>query len=104
MNENNTTIKARGSALIPLLVFVAVYLGAGIVLNAMGVDMAFYQFPSPVAAMIGVVVAFIMFKGTMNEKFAIFAKGCGHEDILTMCFIYLFAAAFSGVASAMGGG
>lgn len=103
MNENSTTIKARGSALIPLLVFVAVYLGAGIVLNAMGVDMAFYQFPSPVAAMIGVVVAFIMFKGTMNEKFAIFAKGCGHEDILTMCFIYLFAGAFSGVASAMGG-
>lgn len=83
--------------------FIVVYLGAGIMLNAMGVEMAFYQFPSPVAALIGIVVAFIMFKGSIDEKFTIFAKGCGNENILTMCFIYLFAGAFATVAKAMGG-
>ena len=103
MNENTSTKKARGSALLPFAVFIVVYLGAGIILDAMGVDMAFYQFPSPVAALIGIVVAFIMFKGTMDEKFSIFAKGCGNENILTMCFIYLFAGAFATVAKAMGG-
>lgn len=105
MNESNNETKkiARGSALIPFAVFIVVYLGAGIILDAKGVEMAFYQFPSPVAALIGVVVAFIMFKGTMDEKFSIFAKGCGNENILTMCFIYLFAGAFASVAGAMGG-
>ena len=55
MSENNMTKKARGSALIPFLVFIVVYLGAGIILEAMGMDMAFYQFPSPVAALIGII-------------------------------------------------
>ena len=103
MSENSTSKKARGSALIPFLVFIAVYLGAGIILDAAGVEMAFYQFPSPVAALIGIIVAFIIFKGSIDEKFTIFARGCGNENILTMCFIYLFAGAFATVANSMGG-
>lgn len=105
MNEGNNETKkiARGSALIPFAIFIVVYLGAGIILDAKGVELAFYQFPSPVAALIGVAVAFAMFKGTMDEKFSIFAKGCGNENILTMCFIYLFAGAFASVAKSMGG-
>lgn len=102
MSENGKT-KASGTALIPLLVFILIYLGAGIILDMQGVEMAFYQFPSPVAILIGVIVAFIMFKGTMDEKFSMFAKGCGNENVLTMCFIYLFAGAFATVAKSMGG-
>lgn len=93
----------KGLALLPLLVFIGIYLGAGIVLDIQGMDMAFYQFPSPVAILIGVVVAFIIFKGTIEEKFSMFVKGCGHENVLTMCFIYLFAGAFATVAKNMGG-
>ena len=84
MSDNKPAVKSNGLALLPFLVFIIVYLGAGIMLNAMGVEMAFYQFPSPVAALIGIVVAFAMFKGSMDEKFSIFAKGCGNENILTM--------------------
>ena len=36
-------------------------------------------------------------------NFAIFAKGAGNEDILTMLMIFLLAGAFSTVARAMGG-
>ena len=93
----------KGLALLPLLVFIGIYLGAGLVLDMQGMDMAFYQFPSPVAILIGVVVAFIIFKGTIEEKFSMFVKGCGHENVLTMCFIYLFAGAFATVAKNMGG-
>ena len=95
--------KANGKALIPLGVFVVVYLTTGIVLEIQGVDMAFYQLPTPVAAVAGIIVAFLLFKGTINEKLTIFFKGCGHEDIMTMCFIFLFAGAFTTVSSAMGG-
>ncbi len=103
MQKNNQTPKANGLALIPFLVFVAVYLGAGILLQAQGVEMAFYQFPSPVALTIGVVLAFMMFKGGIDKNFKDFAKGCGNENIITMLIIYLLAGAFAGVAGAMGG-
>lgn len=103
MDNNKNTTNARGSALIPFLVFILIYLGAGIILQAQGVEMAFYQFPAPVAILIAVVVAFVMFKGKTDDKLADFIKGCGDENILTMCFIYLFAGAFASVASAMGG-
>ena len=60
--------KISGKAFLPFGVFVGVYLITGIVLNAKGVEMAFYQLPTPVAAVIGVITAFILFKGTINEK------------------------------------
>ena len=65
--------KGNGFALIPLLIFIVIYLGAGIILQAQGVDMAFYQFPSPVALVIALLVAFVMFKGTVEENFTDFA-------------------------------
>lgn len=95
--------KPSGKALIPFLVFIVIYLGSGIILQSKGVAMAFYQFPAPVAVFIGVITAFIMFKGTIEEKFMTFVRGCGNEDIIIMCTIYLLAGAFAGVSKAMGG-
>ena len=95
--------KGSGVALIPFLLFIVIYLGAGIILQSQGVDMAFYQFPSVVAIFIAVLVAFCIGKGTIDEKFAVFAKGAGEENILIMLMIYILAGAFSTVAGAMGG-
>lgn len=100
--ENKET-RASGVALIPFLIFIVIYLGAGIIMQIKGVDFAFYQFPSVVAAMIAVVFAFIMFKGSIDEKFKIFAKGAGSLDIMYMLMIFLLAGGFSATASAMGG-
>ncbi|MDY5509354.1 Na+/H+ antiporter NhaC family protein [Dysosmobacter sp.] len=101
--DNTLNKKGRGTALIPFLVFVVIYLGAGIILQSQGVEMAFYQFPSVTAMFIAVLVAFAMTKGAVNERFRIFAKGAANEDVLTMLIIYLLAGAFSSVAAAMGG-
>ena len=98
-----TTVKPSFKGLIPFLVFILVYLGAGIFFQLKGVEMAFYQLPSPVAILCGVVTAFILFKGTITEKFETFVKGCGHSDIIIMCIIYLLAGAFASVSKAMGG-
>ena len=103
MSENRSKIKASGIALIPFLVFVGVYLGSGVYLQSKGVEMAFYQFPAPVAAFCGIIVAFILLKGSINEKFDSFVEGCGNPDIIIMCIIYLLAGAFAAVAGAMGG-
>jgi len=101
--ENNENIKASFKGLVPFIVFILLYLGTGIFLNIKGVELAFYQLPSPVAAFAGIVIAFIIFKGTIQEKFNTFLEGCGHPDIITMCIIYLLAGAFAVVSKAMGG-
>ena len=95
--------KGSGLALVPFLVFVVIYLGAGLILQSQGVEMAFYQFPSVTAMFIALLVAFAMTKGSINDRFRIFAKGAANEDVLTMLIIYLLAGAFSSVAASMGG-
>ena len=40
----------RARALLPLLVFLALFIGTGTWLTLQGVEFAFYQLPAPVAA------------------------------------------------------
>nr|WP_317633057.1 Na+/H+ antiporter NhaC family protein [uncultured Flavobacterium sp.] len=83
-------------SLFPLLIFIIVFIGSGIYFND------FYKFPSPIAALIGVLVALFIFKGTMNQKIETFIKGCGDSKIITMCTIYLLAGAFTTITKAIG--
>lgn len=103
MSNKDSKSKGSGIALIPFLIFIVIYLGAGLFLQSQGVEMAFYQFPSVVAIFVGVLVAFFIGKGSINEKFTVFAKGAGEENILIMLMIYLLAGAFATVAKGMGG-
>ena len=95
--------KPNGWALLPFLIFIVIYLGAGLFLQRQGVKMAFYQFPSVTAMFIAVVAAFCMGKEKLDEKFSIFARGAANENVLTMLMIYILAGAFSTVAKSMGG-
>ena len=84
-------------ALIPLFVFIFTFLGAGIILND------FYAFPSPVAVLIGIISAFLLYKSSTDDKVSTLIAGCGESKIMTMCLIYLLAGAFAVVSKAMGG-
>ena len=95
--------KSSGLALVPFFIFVVIYLGAGLILQARGVEMAFYQFPSVTAMFIALLAAFAITKGSLDQRFAVFARGAANIDVLTMLMIYLLAGAFSGVAASMGG-
>ena len=101
-NQNN---KPRPSlaALLPFLVFVLVYMATGIVLNHLGIEMAFYQVPAPVCILPAIILAFIMFEGSVNDKFNDFVRGCGDENIIIMCLIYILAGAFATVSKESGG-
>ncbi len=89
--------KGNAFALIPLFVFIFTFLGAGIILND------FYAFPSPVAVLVGIIAAFLLFKSSTEEKVETLIAGCGESKIMTMCLIYLLAGAFAVVSKAMGG-
>lgn len=89
---------SRGSffSLIPLLLFIFTFLAAGIYLDD------FYALPSPVAVSLGVILAFCLFKESIDTKISTFLEGCGDDKIMTMCVIYLLAGAFTVVSKATG--
>ena len=85
-------------ALLPIFVFLVLFLGMGIVTRN------FSSMPAIVAFLIALVVAFIQFPKTkFEEKLAIVSKGIGDDNIITMCLIFLAAGAFSGAVTAAGG-
>ncbi|MBQ4558934.1 MAG: Na+/H+ antiporter NhaC family protein [Tyzzerella sp.] len=93
-----TESKGRAIALLPIGVFLVIFLGSGIIMND------FYAMPAIVAFLIALVVAFMQNrKVSFAEKFAIISKGVGDENIITMCLIFLCAGAFSGAVTAAGG-
>ena len=95
--------KANGIALIPFIIFIVSYLGIGTKLIIDGEPMGFYGFKSPIAVILGIIFAFILLKGSIDEKFQVFVEGCGNDNIIIMCIIYLLAGAFSAVSKEIGG-
>ncbi|MGF6376994.1 Na+/H+ antiporter NhaC [Clostridiales Family XIII bacterium PM5-7] len=95
---NNTSVKPNGWALLPILVFLVLFIGSGVIMND------FYTMPAVVGFLIALLVAFIQTGGkTFNEKLSIVAKGIGDENIVTMSLIFLTAGGFSGAVTAAGG-
>ena len=90
--------KGRAIALLPIGVFLIIFLGAGIVFKD------FYAMPAIVAFLIALFVAFLQNKElSFNKKIEVIAKGVGEENIITMSLIFLCAGGFSGAVTAGGG-
>ncbi|MFA0379314.1 Na+/H+ antiporter NhaC family protein [Vibrio sp. 10N.222.54.A3] len=101
--NSNAVIAPSAVALIPLIVFLALFIGVGTYLSLQGVDFAFYQLPAPIAALPAVMLALLLSKDKLNRAIEHFLGGVGHKDIIAMCMIYLLAGAFAAVAKASGG-
>ena len=101
--NSNAVIAPSAMALIPLIVFLALFIGVGTYLSLQGVDFAFYQLPAPIAALPAVMLALLLSKDKLNRAIEQFLSGVGHKDIIAMCMIYLLAGAFAAVAKASGG-
>ncbi|WP_305420893.1 Na+/H+ antiporter NhaC family protein [Photobacterium leiognathi] len=101
--KKDQNIPPSALALLPLGIFLALFIGVGTYLTMQGVDFAFYQLPAPVAALPAVIVAILLSKEKLNKAIEQFIRGVGHSDIIAMCMIYLLAGAFASVAKASGG-
>lgn len=90
--------RGNGAALLPIGVFLVIFLGSGIITGD------FYAMPAIVAFLIALLVAFIQNRGlSFQEKISIISRGVGDENIITMSLIFLSAGAFSGAVTAAGG-
>ena len=90
--------KGRAVALLPIGVFLIIFLGCGIIMGD------FYAMPAIVGFLIALCVAFLQNKKlSFSEKIHVIAQGVGDENIITMCLIFLCAGGFSGAVTAAGG-
>ena len=112
MSEQNNTANHRKKqsnpkALIPILVFLVLYLGSGIYfeyIHPVKGEMGFYIMSVVVAFGLALIVAFLQNPSlSFDEKIHICARGIGDDNITIMLFIFLMAGAFSGIANQAGG-
>ena len=90
--------KGKGIALLPILVFLVLFIGSGIITKD------FYAMPTIVAFLVALLVAFLQNKElSFMEKIEVCAQGIGDSNVVMMCFIFLVAGAFSGIVKAAGG-
>ena len=97
--ENEAKEKGNVKALLPIGVFLVLYLGIGIVFEyVMGISMGFYNIPIVVVFLIALLVAcFQNRKLPFEEKLAVMGKGIGDKTIVTMILIFMAAGIFVGV-------
>ncbi|MCT7940789.1 Na+/H+ antiporter NhaC family protein [Shewanella holmiensis] len=100
---SNPSQTASFIALLPLFVFLTLFIGAGVYFQSQGVDYAFYQLPSVIAILPAIILALLLSKQKLNTAIETFIEGIGHSNIIAMCLIYLLAGAFASVAKATGG-
>lgn len=101
---DNQVKKLKGWSFLPLLVFLALYIGFGLYFTNQGVEGAFKQFPRHVALIVGLGIGLIMNrKVKFGEKVNVFTKNAGDSGVMLIILIYLLAGGFQGAAKSMGG-
>ena len=91
--------KGNLKALLPIGVFLVMYLGLGILFEyVMKIPMGFYNIPIVVAFLVALLVACLQNPSLkFDDKMEIIAKGVGDKNIMTMILIFMTAGIFVGV-------
>ena len=86
-------------ALLPIGIFVALYLGLGITFEyILNIPMGFYKVPIVVIFLVALLVACLQNRGIkFEEKLSLMGRGVGDKNIITMLLIFLMAGVFVGV-------
>ena len=97
--EERKLNKGNPIALLPIGVFLVLYLGMGLVFEyVLKIEMGFYKIPIVVVFLAALLVAFLQNrKLNFDEKLSVVAKSVGDKDIVTMILIFLVAGIFVGV-------
>ena len=90
---------ARAIALLPIGVFLVLYLGLGCLFEyGLKIEMGFYNIPIVVAFLVAILVACLQNRAlSFDDKLEVMAKGVGDKNIMTMILIFLAAGVFVGV-------
>ncbi|MFH7409585.1 Na+/H+ antiporter NhaC family protein [Acinetobacter variabilis] len=100
--DSEGTVQARAIALLPLIVFLTIFLGSGIYHSLIGTEFAFYQIKAPVAALPAIILAALVYRSKLNQGIEEFLKGASHPNLILMFMVFMLAGAFASVSSAIG--
>ena len=91
--------KGNPIALLPIGVFLALYLGLGLTFEyVLKIPMGFYNVPIVIAFLAAILVACLQNKSlSFDQKLEVMGRGVGDKNIITMLLIFLVAGAFVGV-------
>ena len=91
--------KGNPLALLPIGVFLWLYLGLGLVFEyVMKIPMGFYNVPIVIAFLAAILVACLQNKNlNFEQKLELMGRGIGDKNIITMLLVFLVAGAFVGV-------
>ncbi|MGN1168181.1 MAG: Na+/H+ antiporter NhaC family protein [Lachnospiraceae bacterium] len=91
--------KSNPIALLPIGVFLVLYLGLGILFEyVLKIPMGFYNIPIVIAFLVAILVACLQNRSVkFDDKLGIMAQGLADKNIITMLLIFLTAGAFVGV-------
>ncbi|MGS3904197.1 Na+/H+ antiporter NhaC family protein [Staphylococcus pseudintermedius] len=104
-NELRSQKQYGALALLPLVIFLVLYIGVGLVFTMLGTKDAFQLLPRHVAIFIAIVIAWTCYdrKTPITQKVKIFTENAGSSGIAELGLILLLAGGFASSASAMGG-
>lgn len=71
-SEDSKKYDYRFLAFIPLILFLAIYLGGGLLFTIIGIEKPFGQIPREAALIFALTTAILMGKGTLDFKMDIF--------------------------------
>jgi len=89
-------------ALTPLLLFLALFFGAGLYFTAHGDAMGFYQLHAPVAILPALALAAFIAWRRGIKPLQTLLDGMGDHNVVLMCLIFLLAGGFVEVSKAIG--
>lgn len=95
-------IRPNALALLPLLLFLALFLGSGIYHTYLGTDFAFYQLKAPVAVLPALILAVFLARKPINQAINDFLEGASHPNLILMLMVFMLAGAFANVSSVIG--
>lgn len=95
-------VRPSALALTPLLLFLALFFGAGLYYTAHGDAMGFYQLHAPVAILPAIALGLWIARRAGVPALDTLLKGIGNPDIVLMCLIFLLAGAFAMVTRQIG--
>lgn len=98
-SKNTQSSKGGAVALLPIGIFIVLYLGLGILFEyVLKIPMGFYSIPIVVIFLIALLAACLQNRGlSLDEKVALMGRGIGDKNIVYMILIFMEAGIFVGV-------
>ncbi|MGO4263554.1 Na+/H+ antiporter NhaC family protein [Lysobacter sp. TAB13] len=101
-SQSGAPLSPSGLALTPLLLFLALFFGAGLYFTAQGDAMGFYQLHAPVAILPALALAAFIAWRRGIKPLETLLNGMGDHNVVLMCLIFLLAGGFVEVSKAIG--